>query len=124
MRLGEVGRFDVVPLELSEDGEPTVHLGAGVGSRVNVFGTEYFQDVYGAPTIFRGSYLFEVIHAVVEDVAIFVVDFLEGVMPFANPRFVNEDVTVDFRKMAHLRITAATFAVVTVPSRNTQSRAK
>lgn len=116
MRLGEIGRFDVVPLELSEDGEPTVHLGAGVGSGVNVFGTEYFQDVDGAPTIFGLGYLIEVIRAVVEDIAIFVVDFLEGVMPFANPRFVNEDVAVYKAKMPHIRIVAPTPTVVAVSS--------
>ena len=101
---------------MSEDGEPTVHLGARVGSRVDVFGTEHFQDMFRAPFVFGLGYLFEVFNVVVEDITIFVVDFLEGVMPYANPRFVNEDVAVYKAKMPHIRIVAPTPTVVAVSS--------
>ena len=72
----------------------------------------------GAPSVFGFGYLFEVFHAVVEDIAVFVVDFFERVMSLTNPSFVYEDVAMYRTKMAHLRISAPTFAVVTESSRS------
>lgn len=120
----KVGGFDAFLFELSEDGEPMVHLGTRVGRGVDVFVTEDLQNMEGAPFVFGLGYLLEVFHAVVEDIAVFVVDFLFGVMSLAYPCFVDEDVAVKTAKISHVRICASTFAVITMPPGSTQGGRK
>ena len=70
-----LGMVRDVLLEDTEDREPVVHLRAGVGGGIDAFESKDFEDMMEPPTVFGREDPFEIIGAIVEFIAVFMVTF-------------------------------------------------
>ncbi len=100
-------------------GEDLVELGAGEDTGVELALT-HDGEVLGSALVFRRCDLLEVTCAVVEHIAVEMVDLHAG-FPFPDPGLVDERVAGTVTDMFHVRINVPPFAVMAVPARRTMA---